>query len=665
MWVRCAVVAAALVCGAGSAGCGARPAASNDVPPNQHDLWALDTDSGRLKDLTRTKANEFAPAFSPDGKQIAYYGGVYRQGLYVMEAKGGAQHRIASGQPAYRSLYDAPGPPAWSPDGTRLAWATARGCNELLECAAWEVWAVGADGSAPALVSSTGASPTWSPDGKQIAYEGDLGKEGSGKTIYVADADGRTRRRIAKGYAPAWSSTGWIAYLQGAGLFVVRADGSDAHRVVTGQIGPRIAWTEDGTRLGFELERSHAFGDIELFSVAPDGNDVARLTRKPGEDRRLAWAPSGKTLAWLHQDVLAPANPGYDLMTNDTRGAGTKRLLDVSLTGADDPPTWSQDGRTIVLSLLPPDSDAKREPVSIWSMDVGTGEASPLAGAAGDAERPSVSPDGHRLAFYEEDEDGVFLWTSDTDGGNRRRIGPGGGTAGEFELLRPPAWSPDGRTIAYSRDDGCENDYCDTSEVWLAPLDAEPRLLTRGRDPSWSPDGKRIAFADGPVVAVIGADGRGRHLVAKGASPLWSPHGELIAYLAHDSQLWIVAANGSGPRMLAEVGPEDFAWSPDGASIVFGNGELWSVSVSGGKPVRVTRLRGGGSDSPAFSRGGRIAWLNLPTLEGEQSNDIYVANADGSELRRVTRKRQVIVYPPAWSADGQKLFYVPWPHLIG
>lgn len=660
MWVRCAVLVAALVCGVGSASCGARPAASDDVPPNQHDLWALDTDSGRLKNLTRTKANELAPAFSPHGNQIAYYGGASRQGLYVTDAKGGVQRRIASGQPAYRPLYDAPGPPAWSPDGTRLAWSTARGCTELLECATWEVWAVGADGSDPTLVAARGASPTWSPDGKQIAYEGDLDKEGYGKTIYVADADGQSRRRIARGYAPAWSSTGWIAYLLGGGLFVVRADGSNAHRVVTGQIGPRIAWTEDGSRLGFELERSD--GDIELFSVSADGSDVTRLTRKPGEDRLLAWAPSGKGLAWLHQDVLAAANPGYDLMTTDAGGAGTKRLLDVSLTGGDDPPAWASDGRTIVLSLLPPDSHAKREPVSIWSIDVGTGEAGPLAGAAGDAEAPSLSPDGRRLAFYEEDEDGVFLWTSDTDGGNRERIGPGGGTAGEIDLLRPPAWSPDGRTIAYSRDDGCENDYCDTPEVWLAPLDAEPRLLTRGRDPSWSPDGKRIAFADGPAVAVIGADGRGRHLVAKGASPLWSSQGELIAYLAHDTGLSTVAANGSGGRLLAEVEPQDFVWSPDGASIVYSG--LYSVKATGGKPVLLTRLRGGG-ESPAFSRDGRVAWLNLPTIEGEQSNDIYVSNADGSELRRVTRRRQVVVYPPVWSADGRTLFYVPWPHLIG
>jgi Tol biopolymer transport system component len=656
MWVRCAVVAAAVVCGAASAGCGARPEASNDVPPNQHDLWALDTGSGRLEDLTRTKADELAPAFSPDGKQLAYYGGPDGPGLYVMVAKGGAQRRIARGHIAAGAPVDFQPSPVWSPDGARLAWATARGCD--FGCAAWEVWAVSADGSNPTLVAARAGSPTWSPDGKQIAYEGNLDEEGYGNTIYVADADGRNRRLVAKGTHPSWSSSGWIAYHRSGGLFVSRPDGSSGHRVAAGEIGPRVAWTQDGSGLGFERRLSN--GDIELFSAAPDGRDLTRLTRKPDYDQLLTWAPSADKLAWLHRDVLAAANPGYDLMTADTRGLGTKRLLDVSLAGAENPPAWSSDGRTIVLSALPPEST--RDPIAIWSIDVASGKAAPLAGAEGDAEAPSLSPDGRQLAFYEEDEHGVFLWTSDTDGGNRQRIGPGGGTAGEFELLRGPAWSPDGRTIAYARGDGCEDDYCETPEVWLAPPGGEPRLLTRGRDPSWSPDGKRIAFADGPVVAVIGADGRGRHFVAKGASPLWSPHGEVIAYVAHDSELSIVAADGSGRRPLAEVEPQDFVWSPDGASIVYSG--LYSVKATGGKPVLLTRLKGGG-ESPAFSRDGRVAWLNLPTIEGEQSNDIYVSNADGSELQRVTKKRQVIVYPPVWSADGRTLFYVPWPHLIG
>jgi Tol biopolymer transport system component len=658
MWVRCAVLAAALVCGAGSAGCGARPVASSDVPPNQHDIWSLDTSSGRLRDLTRTKADELTPAFSPDGKRIAYYGGAYGPGLYVIDAKGGAQRRIAPGQAANEQL-DVPRPPAWSSDGTRLGWATARGCVDPV-CAAWEVWAVDADGSDPTLVAAKAGSPTWSPDGKQIVYVGDLDREGNGDAIYVADADGRNRRQVAKGTGPLWSSSGWIAYHRAGGLFVVRPDGSAGHELANGEIGLRVAWTKDGSRLGFE--RRDSSGDTELFSVAADGHGLTRLTRKPGDDRLLAWAPSAEKLVWLHQDVLAPADPGYDLMTADTRGLGTKRLLDVSLADADDPPALSSDGRTIALSVLPPDSHAKREPIAIWSIDVATGEAGPLAGAAGDAEAPSLSPDGRRLAFYEEDEAGVFLWTSDTDGANRRQIGPGG-TADEFELPRPPAWSPDGRTIAYTRGDGCEDEYCNTPEVWLAPLDGKPRRLTTGRDPSWSPDGKRIAFADGPAVAVIGSDGRGRRIVARGASPAWSPHGELIAYLAHDTGLSTVAASGSDRRLLADVEETDFAWSPDGASIVFAG--LYAVSAAGGKPVLITRLKGGG-ESPAFSRDGqRIAWLNLPSLEGEQANDLYVSSPDGTEMRRVTKKRQVIVYAPVWSGDGGTLFYVPWPRLIG
>jgi Tol biopolymer transport system component len=663
MWVRCAVVAAALVCGAGSAGCGGRPATSTDVPPNQHDLWAVDSSNGRLKDLTRTKADELAPAFSPDGEQIAYYGGFYgRGGLYVMDAEGGAQRRIARGHAAVEAG-DVLRPPAWAPDGTRIAWATARGCD--FGCEAWEVWTVGVDGSNPTLVAARAGSPVWSPDGKEIAYSGDLDAEGLGGTIYVADADGGNPRPVAMGGSPSWSSTGSISYLRAGALFVSRPDGGPERRVATGELGLRVAWAQDGSGLAFERRLWN--GDVELFSVAADGLDLTRLTRRPGDDGLLAWEPGGKRIVWLHRDVLAAANPGYDLMTSDTRGFGAQRLLDVSLAGARDPPAWSPDGRTIVLSVLPPQS--KRDPIAIWKIDVATGKAGPLSGAEGDAEPPSLSPEGRQLAFYETDEAGTYLWTSDLDGGYRQRIGPGG-VNGLYERSKAPAWSPDGRTIAYARGDGCEDDYCDTPEVWLAPLGGEPRRLTTGRDPSWSPDGKRVAFADGPIaflnewfIAVIGADGRNRRVLARGGeSPDWSPQSELIAYIDKDGWLSTVAASGSGRHRLAYLEREDFAWSPDGASIVLSG--LRSVSPTGGKKVPLTRLKGGG-ESPAFSRDGRIAWLNVPYLEGDQTDDIYVSKADGTEARRVTRKRQVIVDAPVWSADGRTLFYVPWPHLIG
>jgi Tol biopolymer transport system component len=130
-----------------------------------------------------------------------------------------------------------------------------------------------------------------------------------------------------------------------------------------------------------------------------------------------------------------------------------------------------------------------------------------------------------------------------------------------------PAWSPDGRKIA----------FVSNSEIYVMNADgSEQRTLTqRGAQPLWSPDGRKIAFVsvrDGKYdeVHVMNADGSGKrnltHNPAPDGAPAWSPDGRRIAFQSwRGADLYVMNADGTGQRNLTRTpGAREFgiAWSP-------------------------------------------------------------------------------------------------------
>ena len=205
-----------------------------------------------------------------------------------------------------------------------------------------------------------------------------------------------------------------------------------------------------------------------------------------------------------------------------------------------------------------------------------------------------------------------------------------------------PDWSPDGRTIAFSRP---------TGGVLLMHADgSHVRAVVAGRGgaPTFSRDGKRIAFvlpatctvcSSSGVIWTARTNGTDRHRIVKdGRSPDWSPDGKKIAFVGHDLDLYTVDATGGGRTAVTHGGNTVWpVWSPNGDEIAFirageTSWELAVVDVASGS-TRVLASDVNGDARPAWSPGGgRIAYVRY-TSTGEQ---LATIERTGGGLRVVT-----------------------------
>jgi len=378
---------------------------------------------------------EFAPSFSPDGRQVAYakwdVAGNFTANIYV---------KLVLGSDPLRLTKDA-------------GWAC---CT------------------------------TWSPDGGRVAYER---CDGPRPGLYVVPALGGTERRLTEAYCMgiSWSPDGsHIAVVHSdppnsaGAIFLLDTQDLSLRRVTSPpgtDIGDRLPlFSADGKLLAFVRASSPWVTD--LYVVSLPGGEVRQLTFDNTEIRGLTWTAEGR-----HLVISSHRGGGMSLWRVATTG-GAPEIVPVG--GAE---TWEPDiarqGNRLAYRT------GGMHP-NIWQMDLdsshkGTAPKPLLSSTTGEG-GPQFSPDGTKLAFASNRSGSTEIWTCDADGSALIQMTSLGTLSGA------PRWSPDGRHIAFdSRSDKHGHIFV------VSATGGAPRRITTGdfedAVPSWSRDGKWLYFA--------------------------------------------------------------------------------------------------------------------------------------------------------------------------
>jgi Tol biopolymer transport system component len=261
-----------------------------------------------------------------DGGEIAF--SVNRAGwneIWLMDADGSERRRLTE---AASPQNDAAGSmsPAWSPDGTEIAFAAQIG-TRVEDQRLTEIYVMKADGTDRRRLTTNAdldADPTWSPDGTRIAFTRltEPGTETVRAGIFVMDAHGGHEVQVTHAATPifdlrpAWSPDGsLIAFTRGTlsaatetpdtSLYVVAPEGAGLRRLTAD--GAEPDWSPDGTRIAFTAFRDGfgrtCFHDCstsgEVYVMNADGSDERRLTESEADDRSASWSPDGRSLAFV------------------------------------------------------------------------------------------------------------------------------------------------------------------------------------------------------------------------------------------------------------------------------------------------------------------------------------------------------------------------------
>jgi Tol biopolymer transport system component/imidazolonepropionase-like amidohydrolase len=539
---------------------------------------------GKTSIITVHEGTDLAVALSPGHKTIV----MDLQGmLYSLSIAGGNAKQITS--PLAEASH-----PNWSPTGQRIAFQSYMGGT-------FHIWTMNPDGTGMKQLTfghGDDREPSFSPDGKFIAFASDRAFKGS-YDIWTVD--------VSSGALKQWTT-------------------SDADEY-------EPAWSSDGKEIAFVSGTGAVGRAIESIDAAGEQHTLISLNGKDGRLEAPSWSPDGKTLSYIQFF-------GSGLVMNSAR---------LALKGAELKILQSDDAFPFAASWISPSELVYAANGHILHVDVvkRTETVIPFT-----AQIQSVRP---QYAHKQYDFDSA--------------------TPRKAKGILAPALSPDGWQVAFTA----------INQLWIMEIGKTPRQITHDsyykQGPAWSPDGKTLAYVTDKggaenIYLMDVATGLDKPLASSAAAaqifPAWSPDGRWIAFQDQTGATFRaeVATGKTEPLAPATFFPGRPAWSADGSTVAIatvkpytkrfreGTSQILTVEVASGKtkffePAPFESVTTRTEDGPVYSPNGKEMTFVMDDL-------LYTMPVDehGLPSGKATPLNDETTDAPSWSGDSTKLLYL-------
>jgi Tol biopolymer transport system component/DNA-binding winged helix-turn-helix (wHTH) protein len=547
------------------------------------------------RQLSFSQALDAYPAFSPDGRLLAYASSA--SGAFEIEVR--ALTPDARARPV---TSDRGGniQPDWSPDGQYLAYHSV---------ALGGVWVVPAMGGVARRVAAVGAGPAWSPQGRDLVFQSsepatvESGGTPPPSLLWMVAADGGAPRQLTHSGAPAgghtepvWSPDGrrvtfLVRSVGRAEIWSIPSAGGESRFVWScSGVCSRVAYEPSGRALIFwQLGQGYLRLPIDPATGATAGDPVLLVSQRADFPGHITISPDGRTAAFT--DLTVRSNLYAVPIDASGNATGPSRAV-TKTTGRDMSPAFSPDGRQIAFA-------ARRESTQICLVSPAGGDITPLPIPPGFDGASWPGWGGGRVMGVAFGDKGAAVISIDPVSRETRivtSLGPGNVTTNSQFLA--PRFFADGQRVIFSREIG------GAVSVWTMDLATrQAKQLTPVTEsavfPTPSPDGRWIAYErviDGSMhVVVMPVDGGPGRQLTSGRGLTW-PH----SWSADNSRLftamrrgtsWSIGslsvATGETTVLTTASSPHTYlrypSVSPSGDQVVYEQtettGNIWQVSL--------------------------------------------------------------------------------------
>jgi Tol biopolymer transport system component/TolB-like protein/Tfp pilus assembly protein PilF len=402
--------------------------------PNNSDIFLFTLETGAIVPVVEGPFFDSDPAFSPDGKSIAYASDIEGNfEIYTRVIATGETKRLTNNL-AHDSF------PTYAPDGTQMIF------NSDLEKENTDAYLMNIDGSNVRKITDApgwDAAPpnSWSPDGTQLLLFSD--RDGH-ENIYLMNIELSAPRRVAAeiesdtALNPSYSPGGDLILYQSTDELRIFNTKSETDRVVFKMSsGGNATFSPDGNKILFQDRIDE---NSEICAVNVDGSGFVNLTQSPSRDMSPAYSPDGTKIAFAANRAAGTSTFEIYVMNAD----GSDQRLVFGDRAMSVGPVWVPDGKSIV--FVNDREDGRIGNFELFSIGVDGGNLKRLTTRPRYDTDAAISPDGNRIAFV-----------SNTDGNSEIYLMNADGTA-VLRLTRDagndlhPHWSPDGKKLIFTSD---------------------------------------------------------------------------------------------------------------------------------------------------------------------------------------------------------------------